>query len=70
MKVSRMIELTFITDLVEEQLIKGRFRWLANFNEIRRDYSVEDTGVSNLCFGRFAGKRLLAIPRILCFRGA
>ena len=42
MKVSRMIELTFITDLVEEQLIKGRFRWLANFNEIRRDYSVED----------------------------
>src|SRR4030067_673607 len=37
-----MIELTFITDLFEEQLIKGRFRWLANFNEIRRDYSVED----------------------------
>ena len=37
-----MIELTFITDMVEEQLIKGRFRWLANFNEIRRDYSVED----------------------------
>jgi hypothetical protein len=38
-----MIELTFISDLIEEQLIKGRLRWLANFNEIRRDYSVEDT---------------------------
>ncbi len=37
-----MIELSFITDMIEEQLIKGRFRWLANFNEIRRSYSIED----------------------------
>lgn len=37
-----MIELTFITELIEEELIKGRFRWLANFNEIRRSYAVED----------------------------
>jgi hypothetical protein len=37
-----MIELTFITDLIEEQLIKGRFRWIANFNEIRKGYGVED----------------------------
>jgi hypothetical protein len=37
-----MIELTFINDLIEEQIIKGRFRWLANFNEIRRGYAVED----------------------------
>jgi hypothetical protein len=35
-------ELKFITDLVEEQLIKGHLRWLANFSEIRKDYPVED----------------------------
>jgi hypothetical protein len=35
-------ELKFITDLVEEQLIKGHLRWLASFNEIRKDYPVED----------------------------
>lgn len=37
-----MYELKFVTDLLEEQLIKGRLKWLANFNEIRRDYPVED----------------------------
>ena len=42
MTVSRMIELTFITELIEEELVKGRFRWLANLNEIRRSYAVED----------------------------
>jgi hypothetical protein len=35
-------ELTFITELVEEKLVKGNLRWLANFNEIQRDYAVED----------------------------
>ena len=35
-------ELTFITDLVEEQLVKGHLRWLASFSEIRKDYAVED----------------------------
>jgi hypothetical protein len=35
-------ELKFITDLVEEQLVKGHLRWLANFREIRKDYAVED----------------------------
>lgn len=34
-------ELDFIADLVEEQLVKGKFRWLANFKEIRRDYAVD-----------------------------
>ena len=42
MKACRMIELTFINDLIEEQIIKGRLRWLANFNEIRRGYAIED----------------------------
>ena len=37
-----MYELKFIADLVEEQLVKGHLRWLANFNEVRRDYPVED----------------------------
>src|SRR4030043_1976431 len=37
-----MYELRFITDLVEEQIVKGHLRWLANFNEIRKDYPVED----------------------------
>lgn len=35
-----MSELNFIADLVEERLVKGKFRWLANFKEIRRDYSI------------------------------
>lgn len=37
-----MYELRFITDLVEEQLVKGHLRWLASFSEIRKDYVVED----------------------------
>jgi len=37
-----MYELKFITDLVEEQIVKGHLRWLANFNEIRKGYHIED----------------------------
>jgi hypothetical protein len=37
-----MYELSFITDLLEEQLIKGHLRWLANFSEIQKGYVVED----------------------------
>lgn len=37
-----MHELDFITDLIEERLAKGKLRWLANFNEIQRDYAIED----------------------------
>jgi len=35
-------ELDFITDMVEERLVKGNLRWLANFNEIHRDYAIGD----------------------------
>jgi len=35
-------ELDFITDMVEERLAKGNLRWLANFNEIHRDYTISD----------------------------
>lgn len=38
-----MYELEFITDMVEEQLVKGNLRWLANFYEIHRDYAIGDT---------------------------
>lgn len=37
-----MYELDFITDMVEEKLVKGNLRWLANFNEIDRDYAISD----------------------------
>jgi len=40
--VSRVLELDFIEDMVEEQLAKGNLRWLANFNEIHRDYAMGD----------------------------
>ena len=37
-----MSELNFVADIVEEQLVKGNLRWLANFNEIQRDYKIND----------------------------
>jgi len=36
-----MCELSFITDMMEERLVKGNLRWLANFNEIHRDYAID-----------------------------
>src|SRR5512136_2310609 len=42
MKVCIMIELTLINDLIEEQIIKGRLKWLANLNEIRKSFIIED----------------------------
>ncbi|MEM2995392.1 MAG: hypothetical protein QXI91_05195 [Candidatus Bathyarchaeia archaeon] len=38
-----MYELDFIADAVEEQIVRGNLRWLANFNEIHRDYAIGDT---------------------------
>lgn len=37
-----LYELDFITDMVEEQIVKGNLRWLANFSEIRKDYTIGD----------------------------
>jgi len=37
-----VLELDFVENMVEEQLAKGSLRWLANFNEIRRDYTIGD----------------------------
>ncbi|MEM3788548.1 MAG: hypothetical protein QXN95_01600 [Candidatus Bathyarchaeia archaeon] len=37
-----MYELNFAIDMVEEQLVRGNLRWLANFSEIHKDYTVGD----------------------------
>ncbi|MEM2118042.1 MAG: hypothetical protein QW386_03365 [Candidatus Bathyarchaeia archaeon] len=37
-----MYELNFVVDMVEEQIAKGHLRWLANFNEIHRDYKIDN----------------------------
>lgn len=37
-----MYDLDLITDFVEEKLVRGDLRWLANFNEIHRDYIIGD----------------------------
>ena len=30
----------FLVDMVEERIVRGNLRWLANFKEIRRDYRI------------------------------
>jgi hypothetical protein len=35
-------ELNFAVDMVEEQLVRGNLRWLANFSEIHKDYTIGD----------------------------
>ena len=35
-----MNELSFIEDMVEEQIVKGNLRWLANFSEVQKDYTI------------------------------
>ncbi|MEM3618643.1 MAG: hypothetical protein QXK47_06200 [Candidatus Bathyarchaeia archaeon] len=37
-----MYELNFAIDMVEEQLVRGNLRWLANFSEIHKDYTIDD----------------------------
>jgi len=54
-----MYELSFITDIVEEQLAKGNLRWLANFKEIRRDYAIGDITVPVYAFGGLEEKGFL-----------
>jgi hypothetical protein len=34
--------LDFITDMVEEQIVKGNLRWLASFSEIHKNYAIGD----------------------------
>ncbi len=51
-----MSELDFITEMVEEQLIKGNLRWLADFNEIHRDYTVGNVVFPIYAFGSLQEK--------------
>lgn len=37
-----VFELNLIADLIEERLVKGTFRWLANFNEIHKNYKIKE----------------------------
>ncbi|MEM1563045.1 MAG: hypothetical protein QW161_00015 [Candidatus Bathyarchaeia archaeon] len=37
-----MYELNFAVDMIEEQLVRGNLRWLANFSEIHKDYTIGD----------------------------
>ncbi|MEM3597031.1 MAG: hypothetical protein QXJ53_02740 [Candidatus Bathyarchaeia archaeon] len=37
-----MSELEFVIDIVEEQLVRGNLRWLANFSEIHKEYKIDD----------------------------
>lgn len=34
--------MNFAVDMVEEQLVRGNLRWLANFSEIHKDYTIGD----------------------------
>jgi hypothetical protein len=51
-----VIELKFITDLVEEQLVKGNLRWLANFSEIKKNYVIDDMSFPIYAFGSLQEK--------------
>jgi len=44
-------ELNFITDLVEEKLVRGNLLWLANFTEVHRDYAIGDITVPVYALG-------------------
>jgi len=37
-----MSELNFIANMAEEQIVKGKLRWLANFNEIHINHMIGD----------------------------
>jgi hypothetical protein len=49
--VLKLQELDLITDMAEEQLVRGHLRWLANFSEIRKNYSIGDIVFPIYAFG-------------------
>ncbi|MBS7636237.1 hypothetical protein KEJ37_02645 [Candidatus Bathyarchaeota archaeon] len=51
-----MYELNFAIDMVEEQLVKGNLRWLANFSEIRKDYTIGDVTFPLYAYGSLQEK--------------
>lgn len=51
-----MYELDFAIDMVEEQLVRGNLRWLANFSEIHKDYKVGDVTFPLYAYGSLQEK--------------
>jgi hypothetical protein len=49
-------ELDLITDMLEEQLVKGNLRWIGNFNEIYRDYAIGDVAFQIYALGQLQEK--------------
>lgn len=54
-----MDELSFAVDLIEERIVKGNLRWLANFNEIQRDFELEDLRIPLYAVGGLEEKGFL-----------
>jgi hypothetical protein len=54
-----MNELSLTVDLIEEQIVRGSLRWLANFSEIRRDFYIEDLKISLYATGGLEEKGFL-----------
>ncbi|MEM2105088.1 MAG: hypothetical protein QXV21_01285 [Candidatus Bathyarchaeia archaeon] len=51
-----MSGLEFVTDIVEEQLVRGNLRWLANFSEIHKEYQIGDVVFPLYAFGSLQEK--------------
>ncbi len=49
-------EMGFIADMMEERLVKGDLRWLANFTEVYRDYALGDITVPIYAVGSLTEK--------------
>jgi hypothetical protein len=54
-----MDELSLTVDMVEEKIVKGNFRWLANFSEIIRDFQLEDLRIPLYASGGLEEKGFL-----------
>jgi hypothetical protein len=54
-----MNELNLTVDMVEEQIVKGNLRWLANLNEIHRNYRMEDLTIPLYASGGLEEKGFL-----------
>jgi hypothetical protein len=54
-----MNELNLAVDLVEEQIVRGNLRWLANLNEIQRNYRMEDLTIPLYASGSLQEKGFL-----------
>jgi hypothetical protein len=54
-----MDESALMVDLVEEQIVKGNLRWLANFSELHRSYQLGDLNIPLYAFGGLEEKGFL-----------